>query len=141
MTSKANCNRLSFWCEKCEQDYDLEGMVDSILGERYFRAVCPRFHKVVRYIENKQADPYFARSRKLRMQRQKLSKDIIQPGQTGFETYYKKEYDKIERAKESWDIKQEEKKKKMEEYYKKMKEDMVSNKTINRAIELEHAGT
>ena|SRR3990167_682342 len=128
---------ISFWCEKCRADYDLEGVVDSVLGDRYFRACCPTGHKVVRYIENKQNDPYFLRSKKMQVERQRLSRDIIQPGQTGFETYYKKEYDKIEKAREGWERKQEQKKKEREAYYKNLKENMVSSKILNTAMELE----
>jgi len=44
---------------------------------------------------------------------------------------------KIEKAREGWERKQEQKKKEREAYYKNLKENMVSSKILNTAMELE----
>ncbi len=129
---------ISFWCETCEKDFDAPANIKRALGNEYFVAQCPdKKHEAVRFITGKTCDPYFRRSKKQKRQRMELEKDLIQPGQYGFETYYKKEYDKIETAREAHEQMEQKKLLEREAYYTKLKEAQVSSKIINRAMEAE----
>ena len=129
---------VSFWCDKCHEDFDTPSRVKKTYYEDgYFISHCPKNHEVVRYITGKEDDPYFFKSEKMKRQRYEFRKDIIQPGQDGFETLYKKEYDKIEKAREAYEKKMMQRKREAEAYYKKLKEQQVDSKIINRAMEAE----
>lgn len=98
---------ISFWCEPCGKDLDLPAMKDKLsTGEKYWFSRCPFCNlKVVRYITEAKFDPYFRKSKKLALQRKMLRKDLIQPGEDGFQTIYKKEWDKLEAAREAYEKK------------------------------------
>lgn len=100
----------------------MEGHKDSVFGCAYFRAVCPKGHKVVRYITEKDKDPYYRKSEKVQKELRKMKRDLIQPGEDGFKTYYSEQWKKIESASEEWERKQEEKRKQIENDYMKLKE-------------------
>ena len=98
---------ISFWCKNCELDQDLEGYVNKVMGDEYFVADCKKCGKrVVRFISNKRADPYFHQSKRVRIQKEMFARDMIQPGQDGFQLYYKKEWVKIEKAREEYEKKE-----------------------------------
>jgi len=129
---------ISFWCKICSLDLDLEAEKVSVMGDEYFRAKCKRGHKLVRYITTKSDDPYYHLSKKMRIQRQQFSKDLIQPGQEGFQLIYKKEWDKLEKAREELERKEIAKKKSRDEFYKKYAASGTGNReNVKRVLELE----
>ena len=88
--------------------------------------------KLIRHITDKLSDPYFKRSFKLKVQRQELRKDLLQPGQEGYQTYYKVEYDKIEQAREAYELKQKAKEKSKIDFYNKYSH--TENKNLAKKV-------
>ena len=101
---------IDFWCTACKKDLELPARV---LNDYYFIAQCNGEDedgdlcdkKLYRHIKNKHEDPYFRLSEKLRSERIRMSKDLIQPNDPRFKLYYKDEYDKIERAEQEYELK------------------------------------
>ena len=115
---------VSFYCKRCCLDQDLDAAKKSTFrGDEYFFAYCRQCKKELhRYITERRTDPYYQESLKMRKERVMLSKDLIQPGQTGFQTYYRKQWLDIERKKEEYEKKMEAYKKKREGFHQEMKD-------------------
>lgn len=81
--------RTSFWCNQDRRDFDGEAEEYTARdGAKYLRGYCPKGHRVVRYVTNRKQDPYYHESTKVREEALKYWKDTLQPGDTGFDTYY-----------------------------------------------------
>lgn len=120
--------KVSFYCNKCGKDSDIEEghgrgkcrFARLSTGEVYLRAACPACKaKVVRYVTERARDPYFLRSKKLRRQRQELRRDLIQPGQPGFQTLYPAQWRQIEEATAKVEAREKAKKQADLEFYKR----------------------
>lgn len=103
MSSLPRFTTVSFWCERCRKDFDATAIRQESFrhNEQYWCAFCKKCNnKCVRYITRQSDDPYYLKSEKLRRMRQQYSKDILQPGQTGYNTIYgdpfKEWYNKLE---------------------------------------------
>lgn len=129
---------VSFYCKDCQLDQDvLAHKVSNSLCE-FFQARCRKCNqKVIRHITEKHLDPYFRLSKKIREQRQRLHKDLIQPGEAGFQTYYKKEYDKIERARAEYERKAIENEKRRNEFYKQHSQNIVEKNMAKKVLDKE----
>lgn len=80
-----------FWCRKCRKDRTALGekRVISWDGTPFaYYASHRACHALRRYITDKQADPYWRESASLRRDRARLRKDLLQPGQEGFDLLY-----------------------------------------------------
>lgn len=120
--------KISFYCKVCGTDSDIpEGNgprdchFDSLsTGESYIWGKCPECNcKVVRYVTEQQIDPYFTQSKRLRRQRKELKRDLIQPGQPGFQTLYPKQWKQIEEATARVHEREEAEKKSKLDFYKR----------------------
>ncbi len=78
----------SFWCEKCQKDFDAPGYKSSNRYGEWWVGRDPKGHKAIRHITERLKDPYFWKSRKLREQRVEFRKDLLQPGQKGYDMAY-----------------------------------------------------
>jgi hypothetical protein len=96
-----------FWCRTCELDFNRTGLkvvrtaFDSGLLCAWYATRCEKCYTTcIRFITDKHLDPYYHDSEMLRVQRIAQSRDMLQPGDPGFQTYYgdpmKKYYDEIE---------------------------------------------
>ena len=132
---------ISFWCKKCELDLDLEAEKQNNSYAEWFMARCPKCGvKLLRYITEKHKDPYYHESKRVKIQSRQYAKDLIQPGQDGFKLYYKKEWDKMEQAKEDYEKKRIAKKKDRDEFYKKYAASgMGMREAIKRVVTAEEA--
>lgn len=129
---------VSFFCDRCKIDMDLNAFKSSYHGEEYFYSKCSFCHgKVVRHITKKETDPYFRRSRKVIVDRKKMSRDLLQPWQDGFRTYYQKEWEKIDKASQEYDRKQQDAVKKRQEWYNKNSSTIVERERAKKVIEIE----
>lgn len=128
--------RVSFFCGDCGLDEDLEPVKDRLrTGEEYFFAKCMRCRrKLVRYITEKN-DPYFRQSLKLKVQRKTMAKDLIQYGQDGFSTLYKREWDKIEAAREEYEQKQKVKEQERVDFFNKYRHNVNERELAKKVIE------
>lgn len=117
---------------------DLPADKVEVMGDEYFRARCKKDHKLVRYITNKSIDPYYRDSKKMRMQREQFRRDLIQPGEDGFQLIYKKEWEKLEKAREDYEKKQKENKLWRDSFYRKYAASGTGDKEkVKRVLELE----
>lgn len=129
--------KTSFWCTHCGVDFDKEAIKSTRAGCEYFFSFCPKNHKVVRYITERKIDPYYRVSKKAKQEMIAYKRDLIQPGQDGFQTYYKDSWDKIQKASEEYERKQLRKKMERESYYKKLREDISTKYIASKIIEQE----
>lgn len=137
--------KISFWCDHCRKDLELEpDKVKRRNGEEYFYAHCLEGYKVVRYITEAKVDPYFRKSHKVQLERKMMAKDLIQPGQDGFMTFYKKEWDKLEAAREALEKKLQAKQRDRDVFLKQNSYNVHSKAAAIKVIEaeerLEHGG-
>lgn len=129
---------VDFWCKNCKLDQRLWAYVKNSYGEERFIAECKKCGKeLYRYITFKKDDPYYFTSKNAIINRQRFARDLIQPGQTGFQTYYKKEYDKIQKAEEEFSKKQEQKKKERDDFYRRHRYNINEKELAKKVIEAE----
>ena len=112
---------ISFWCKKCKKDVDAPAYKKTVLGSDYFQGKCVFGSRVIRFITNPSEDPYYFQSKRVRIQRERYAKDLIQPGEDGFQTFYRKEWEKLEKAKEEYEKKQLMKKQERDKFYNRFK--------------------
>lgn len=85
-----------FYCDKCKQDFKSMAIkqieTDWTLNQfvAFYKAKCDVGHWCIRYITDKNADPYWMRSRAVARDRGTHYKEILQPGETGYNMMYKK---------------------------------------------------
>ena len=108
MEKGGKLTRIYFWCAKCRKDHELIGFRKTkakIVGE-VWTARCPSCKQELVRLINNPFDPYYRLSHKLRIERRKMKKDLLQPGDPGFDLLYpehkrKREeyYERLEREK------------------------------------------
>lgn len=128
--------KVSFYCKNCELDYDTDrvGMSTAYGGIKKFISHCPECKREqFRLAENNQNDPYYYQSKNVIINRQKFGKDLLQPNDYGFRTFYKQEYDKIQKAKEEFIMKEQKEKKERDIYLKEHSQNIVE-KNLARKI-------
>ena len=112
-------SKISFYFENCDLDQDLDAVKIENRWVAWWEAKCRECGKnLMRSGSNPGKDPYYKKSKKLKFQRSIYTKDLIQPNQHGFQTYYKKEYDKLEDENEAREKKRAEKKNKIDKELK-----------------------
>lgn len=132
--------KVSFYCKDCKLDQDMEAEMGYYSGGgRKFVAGCVRCgRQLFRLIDDKKNDPYYFLSKNVIINRRKFVKDLIQPGDVGFQTYYKKEYDKIKKAEENYYKKQESEKKSRDEFYKNTLDKNLAKKVLDKEDEIKY---
>lgn len=130
---------VNFYCDRCSLDQVLEPYQETLsTGEEYFWAKCQGCRrKVVRYITEIKNDPYFKKSFNLKVQRNELKKDLIQPGDPEFQMYYKAEYDKIMKAEEERARKEKAKQQEKVDFYKKYAHNINERQLAKKVLEVE----
>jgi len=77
-----------FWCNECRKDWTLE----CHQTQSWFVAWCPKCRREVRRHRGEREwvlrDPFWVQSEKVKRQRKKYWKDILQPGDPEFDKYY-----------------------------------------------------
>jgi len=111
---------VDFYCKVCKSDFREHEHKEGNSWGQWFASKCPSCgKKCIRHITEKDKDPYFYESKKLRIQRHNLKNELIQPGEQGFMTRYPKQWKQIEEANEKWEKKQKMKKLEREKLYQK----------------------
>jgi len=113
--------------------------------EKRFVTNCPRCRRELhRYVTFPQRDPYHHESYRATMDRQKHVKDLIQPGESGFQTYYKKSWDDMQESARKYEEKEAKEKAERDEFYKKMAysgaDRQAAKATIEAEEKLKHGG-
>ena len=128
---------ISFYCKSCDLDQDLSAHTGchTFTGEfvAWYEAECKRCGKNLRrHITEKQSDPYFRQSKKLRMQREQMKKDLLQYGEDGFKTLYKKSWDTFQHNEEMLYNKGKREKETRDELYKNFGWDLNKRQILNK---------
>jgi hypothetical protein len=112
--------KTDFFCKTCG-DVTLISYRNGNRWANWYEGKCKCGIILIRYITDKKFDPYYYYSPRMRYERDRMKKDLIQPGEEGFKTHYKKQWDKMEEDKESAELKEKKEKESRDEFYKKYK--------------------
>ncbi|HDY66826.1 hypothetical protein LCGC14_2818690 [marine sediment metagenome] len=134
--------KVDFYCKNCELDQTLSAARCRNGSVKWFRARCGCGKKLIRRITDKSNDPYYYESRNVKMDREKHRRDLIQPGQEGFRTYYPEAQRKLEEAEEKLYKEEARKERERDTLYKKHKHDdkELVKKVIKKEMEIEYGG-
>jgi len=128
---------ISFYCKKCELDQDLQEFVNQNQFGEWYQAKCKKCKgKVIRYITEKNVDPYFRDSKKLNMERKKYSEYFLQYGEQGFALKYPQSYNKFKEMEDNGIMKEEKEKAVRDNLYNKFRsvdERKILNKVYNES--------
>lgn len=134
---------ISFYCKPCgldqerlpvENSYSQEMATELGLSQipRWYEARCEKCNaKVLRYITDKHLDPYFRLSKKLKIEREKNKKDLLQYGQDGFQTLYPESYKKFQEVEEKIFERRELENKKKNEFLENSKDKKLAIKVLD----------
>src|SRR3990167_1570862 len=130
---------VSFWCKSCKKDFDDPNFQLRKLstGEEYFTGYCPKGHKCLRYVTERKIDPYYDHSEKIKAQRHLMANDILQYGEYGFETFYRKEWEKLEKAREEYELNKKRKQQETIDFYNKYKHNINERQLVSKVLEAE----
>lgn len=119
-------SKVSFWCSTCRTDQDLEAVKAPWTWngshEWYWAAKCIDCgRKLTRFAAAMSPnDPYYRQSKKRKEDFHTHRRDLLQPYQDGFRTYYRESADKLEKEAEENVGRKVHKRKKMEKKFKKL---------------------
>lgn len=82
------------WCERCRVDLEAEMTLTGADGREHYGGRCPKGHKLVRYALERERDPYWHRSKKLKRIRHTMADDLLQPDSPRFWALYGHKYKK-----------------------------------------------
>lgn len=89
-----------FWCNTCKKDFDGSGFKQVRVPPQgawfaYYVGRCTQGHQALRYITDKLLDPYFRRSKRIKIQQGRYSDEMLQPWQPRFRQIYPQQYAKL----------------------------------------------
>lgn len=89
-----------FWCCTCSRDFQGTGfkIVRQPQGSvwfAYYQGVCPKGHRAIRYITDKNRDPYYYRSLAVKLQQRQYGDELLQPWHPRFRQLYPEQYAKL----------------------------------------------
>lgn len=99
--------RMEFWCEACGVVDDRKGDVVAVaykdvkhpknqLPIARYVGYCPKGHMVMRFITDKNRDPYYHLSVKMQYERRRSADDMLQPNDPRFRIVYPRQWEKME---------------------------------------------
>lgn len=131
--------QLDFYCKNCDLDQMLPAWKQQTFdGEEYWVSRCGKCSgKVVRLIQNPLRDEYYKRSPKVKRERIKYARDLLQPGEAGFKLLYPETARKLEQAEEDYqkNLALEEKKKR--ELVRSVRHDINKRQVVESALKAE----
>jgi len=81
-----------FYCDDCLKDFTSVAVLysHSLFGKKIamYRGKCVCGKEAIRFITDKNDDPYYQKSSSIRQQRNEYHNDILQEGQYGYKTLY-----------------------------------------------------
>ena len=127
---------LDFYCDSCQKDFEARYFTRENRYGTWFVSKCHCGNECIRYGDNKHLDPYFKKSKKMRVERDKYKNDLVQPGEEKFKTLYPEQWKKMQDAEE----RQREKERKEKELRDKLYKDNFNERsTIKKIFEREDA--
>ena len=130
---------VSFYCRDCRLDQNHPAKKMKRGKTEWFIADCIECEeRLIRYITDKRLDPYYWNSLELKKQRDFFAKDLIQPGDSRFKLYYKKEWDKIELASQEYEERKKREREDRNHYREQFKYSTPKiKKIVNTVLEVE----
>jgi len=131
--------KMSFWCGGCKLDQDLEPFKNSnfLVPKGWFEAKCKKCRqKLIRHLTPKD-DPYYFQSKRVKIERDKSRKDVIQYGETGFQTFYKSQWDEFEKQREDFEMEMARRKKEAEDYVHRMRSNVNETQLAKAVVKAE----
>ena len=90
-----------FYCDICLEDFEAVAMFysHSLAGKKIamYRGKCVCGKEAIRFITDKNDDPYYQKSATIRYQRNKYHTDILQQGQYGYKTHYGSPWENLDK--------------------------------------------
>jgi acetyl-CoA carboxylase beta subunit len=128
---------IDFYCEHCSLDYESNYIHRENSFGKWFVSKCPKCHEeCIRYETEKHLDPFFRKSKKMRIELERHKDDLIQPGHSRFKSLYPEQWAKMQEAEEKMIAKQQAKKKERDEFYRS---NFNERSTVRKILELEDA--
>ena len=125
--------KADFFCKKCRLDQTLPAYENGNRFGKWLEARCRQCdEKVIRYVTEKNTDPYLYESLRLKVERDVYRKDLIQPGESGYKQLYKKEWDKLEKKKEKNELNKKDGHKARDKLYKKFGHNPTYKKALDK---------
>jgi len=129
---------ISFYCKPCGLDQNLKPYKRVNSFGEWFVGRCKKCNKeLIRYTTDFKNDPYFYESKKVKIEARKNAVDLIQYGEPGFKTHYRKSWEEFEKQKEVWEKEQERKENEKKAWYQSVRHDINDRQMIKRAIQAE----
>ncbi len=100
-----NVDVTGFWCADCKRDFQGVGIKQirepaGMYPIAWYRGTCPRGHQTIRYITDKDHDPFYFLSVELAHERARLDDDLLQPSDPRFRLVYPDKWASMERQRE-----------------------------------------
>ena len=131
--------KVDFYCRDCKKDQNLPANKNSNRYGEWFVSRCNFCgRQVIRYITERHNDPYFRLSKSVIIARRTHARDLVQPGEYGFRTLYKEQWDAIGRANEKWEREAREEERYWNEKFKEGRHDIERRKAVKKAEEWSH---
>ena len=126
---------IDFYCEK-HGDMVLNGHLcqNNKVSYKIYEAMCPQCRKTIKREVGNPQDPYYRLSPKVRKQIKEQIKDLIQPDDPKFQTYYKEAWNKLQEDKAKDEFKAIEDKKRHDALYDEYKHDIVKRELLKKYL-------
>lgn len=134
--------KVSFYCKNCELDQDNFAWRhhSTIFNEDWYNSRCKKCHKkLYRLITYPEKDSYYKLSKRVIIMRDTFRKDLIQPGQEGFQLLYPQQWRKFQDELEKQELGKKVKESWYRHQYKKYSTDSSARHALRRAYELEES--
>lgn len=87
----------SFWCDSCQRDFDTTGYKQvrtpaHSVWFAYYVGLCPCGRHALRYITDHLRDPYFWKSKVVKVQQAAFADEMLQPWQPRFKQVFPLQY-------------------------------------------------
>lgn len=135
----------SFYCRNCKNDFDRPAFENGYpektcvqLGIarqsiKWYESKCGQCgRKVIRFITDKNQDPYFQYSKKVRSQRTQFSKDSVQYWEKGFQSLYPSQYTKFQVAELMYQAQERKDMETRDELYKNFGDDISRRQILDK---------
>lgn len=137
--------KTSFYCRKCDLDFDRYAFENGYSEKtcvqlgiarqsiKWYESKCGVCGgKVIRFITDKNLDPYFQFSRKIRSQKVAYTKDSIQYWQKGFQAQYPQSYTKFQMAELMYEAQEKKDIETRDELYKNYGDDISRRNILDK---------
>lgn len=89
-----------FWCDTCLRDFETTGYKETRVPTvgvwfAYYVGICPCGKHAVRYITDKLLDPYWYKSKAVKVQQGQYADEMLQPWQPRFRQIYPLQYARL----------------------------------------------